>query len=111
MKKPDAYGPFWIAATLVFMIGVCSNVAGWLNVSPKTSVEQATAAVAAYDGDVTKLTGALTLVAFFAIAMPVGMWGLARALGFALCQVSKVANATLFDFFPKQASTVRVLTL
>lgn len=81
VKKPDAYGPFWIAATLVFMIGVCSNVAGWLNVSPKTSVEQATAAVSAYDGDVTKLTGALTLVAFFAIAIPVGMWGLARAWG------------------------------
>jgi len=24
-KKPDAYGPFWIATTLIFLIGVVSN--------------------------------------------------------------------------------------
>lgn len=27
--KPDAYGPFWIATTLVFVLGVASHLNGW----------------------------------------------------------------------------------
>ena len=31
-RNPDLYGPFWLAATLVFVIGVTSNMAGWMGV-------------------------------------------------------------------------------
>ncbi len=31
--KPDLYGPFWICATLVFVVGVTSNIATWMNMS------------------------------------------------------------------------------
>jgi protein YIPF1/2 len=30
--NPDIYGPFWLCATLVFVIGVTSNMASWLNI-------------------------------------------------------------------------------
>ena len=29
--KPDLYGPFWVCATLVFVVGVTSNIATWMN--------------------------------------------------------------------------------
>jgi hypothetical protein len=29
--KPDAYGPFWIATTAVFVIAVSSHVSNWLS--------------------------------------------------------------------------------
>ena len=85
ISNPDLYGPFWIAATLVFTIGVCSNVATWLAKPsvPKAEFEVAAAAAAAYDGDVTKLTGALTLVAIFAIGAPLALFALARFWGVA----------------------------
>jgi uncharacterized protein with HEPN domain len=31
-KKPDLYGPFWIYATLVFIVAVAGNLSGYLNV-------------------------------------------------------------------------------
>lgn len=31
-QKPDLYGPFWIYATLVFIIAVAGNMSGYLNV-------------------------------------------------------------------------------
>lgn len=31
-KKPDLYGPFWIFATLVFIVAVAGNLSGYLNV-------------------------------------------------------------------------------
>jgi hypothetical protein len=27
--NPDLYGPVWVSATLVFVIGACSNFASW----------------------------------------------------------------------------------
>lgn len=29
--KPDAYGPFWIATTLVFTVAFSSHINGWLS--------------------------------------------------------------------------------
>ena len=29
--KPDAYGPFWIATTLVFTVGFSSHINSWLS--------------------------------------------------------------------------------
>lgn len=29
--KPDAYGPFWIATTLIFIVAVTSHVNSWLS--------------------------------------------------------------------------------
>jgi len=30
-KSPDLYGPFWIYATLVFLVAVAGNLSGYLN--------------------------------------------------------------------------------
>jgi hypothetical protein len=31
-NSPDLYGPFWLYTTLIFIIGVTSNISGYLNV-------------------------------------------------------------------------------
>lgn len=31
--NPDLYGPFWLCTTLVFIIGVTSNILSWLNIT------------------------------------------------------------------------------
>jgi hypothetical protein len=37
-SKPDFYGPTWIAATLVFVIGAGSNLSSWLSFTPGGAV-------------------------------------------------------------------------
>lgn len=32
-QRPDLYGPFWIYATLVFIVAVAGNLSGYLNVN------------------------------------------------------------------------------
>jgi hypothetical protein len=32
-NSPDLYGPFWLYTTLIFIVGVTSNISGYLNVS------------------------------------------------------------------------------
>lgn len=31
-NSPDLYGPFWLYTTLIFIVGVTSNISGYLNV-------------------------------------------------------------------------------
>lgn len=66
-KKPDFYGPFWIAATLVFLIGVGSNLASWLSFKPGD-------AVSLWHYDFTLVTFALVAVYSFTFALPLAVW-------------------------------------
>jgi hypothetical protein len=61
--KPDAYGPFWIATTLVFTVAVTSHINSWLLswMSGKTWVY-----------DFQSIVSALSLIYGFAAGVPVG---------------------------------------
>jgi hypothetical protein len=70
-SNPDLYGPFWVSTTLIFLIGVSGNLAKWL--SFRASAEHPT-----WTYDFTKLSGASTVVYFYAAAAPVGVWAALR---------------------------------
>ena len=117
-RGPDAWGPLWIALTAVFTIGAASNIVGWDIASNGVGVLSKTPVLAGwnigvnggpggvatkppvnfikeevYNGDVRKLTGALTLVAFFAMATPLLLAGLAR-----LWKITHVRSAADAEF-------------
>tara|TARA_B110000208_G_scaffold130555_1_gene158324 strand:+ start:3348 stop:4385 length:1038 start_codon:yes stop_codon:yes gene_type:complete len=117
-RGPDAWGPLWIALTAVFTIGAASNIVGWDIASNGVGVLSKTPVLAGwnigvnggpggvatkppvnfikeevYNGDLTKLTGALTLVAFFAMATPLLLAGLAR-----LWKITHVRSAADAEF-------------
>ncbi|GBN98793.1 hypothetical protein AVEN_208826-1 [Araneus ventricosus] len=37
VPKPDLYGPFWIAATLVFSTAICANIANYLTTEGRSA--------------------------------------------------------------------------
>jgi cytochrome b subunit of formate dehydrogenase len=37
IDNPDLYGPFWIATTLVFLMGVTGNAVSWLAFAPSSA--------------------------------------------------------------------------
>lgn len=60
-KSPDAYGPFWIATTLVFFVAVTSNMSAYLHAEEKSSFEY----------DVSHLFHAMILLYSYTFVLPV----------------------------------------
>jgi len=60
--KPDLYGPLWLCATLVFVIGASANLAAWLTFSPTSSPAYGTAATGLWKYDFKLVTLALCVV-------------------------------------------------
>ena len=71
-SKTDLYGPVWICATLVFLIGVTSNLSSWL-------AHPADAEPWHYDFKL--LTFAATLVTSCVLLMPFAAWFAMRYIG------------------------------
>ena len=71
--NPDLYGPFWIATTLVFVIGMTSMLNSYLAHSAD--------AERPWERDYTSLTLAATVVYGYAILAPVAVWGAALYSG------------------------------
>ena len=69
--KPDAYGPFWIATTLVFTLAVTSHINNWLT----SWLQQKT-----WEYDFQSVVTASSLVYTFAAGVPVGVWFIFRQL-------------------------------
>ena len=69
-QKPDAYGPFWIATTLVFTCAVTSHISSWL------SSYLSGAKTWAYDFQ--SVVSVATLVYCFAVGAPFAIWLLLR---------------------------------
>jgi hypothetical protein len=69
--KPDAYGPFWIATTLVFSLAVTSHINNWL-----TSWLQQKA----WEYDFQSVVTASSLVYTFAAGVPLSLWFIFRQL-------------------------------
>lgn len=63
-KGPDLYGPFWITMTLIFLIGVTSNVHDYMH---KSDVEE-------FDYDINHLLHAASVLCAFAFGLPVLFW-------------------------------------
>lgn len=92
--NPDIYGPFWLCATLVFVIGVTSNMASWLNTgedqvrSPsslafngQTSVDSPTVQMSVWHYDFSLMTFAGFLVYGYVSVVPVVIWSALRYHG------------------------------
>jgi len=63
-KGPDLYGPFWITMTLIFLIGVTSNVHDYMH---KSDVEE-------FDYDINHLLHAASVLCTYAFGLPVLFW-------------------------------------
>jgi hypothetical protein len=74
-NKPDFYGPLWIPATLVFVIGAASNLNSWLSFKPGTE------AVSIWHYDFTLVTLALVSVFSFTVAVTTVLWFVAGFVG------------------------------
>ena len=65
--KPDLYGPFWVAATLVFVVGAGANLASWGRFSSDP-------AVSLWKYDFKLVTLALACVYGWALGAPIVLW-------------------------------------
>jgi len=67
---PDAYGPFWITMTLVFVVAVTSNINSWFNASAQD-----------FEGDISALLHAFWVIYAFSFGIPIVSWGALKCLG------------------------------
>lgn len=65
--RPDLYGPFWTSVTLVFVIGIMSNLGSWMTFSPS-------AAGSIWRYDFSLVTAALAVILGSLVAVPAGAW-------------------------------------
>lgn len=65
--KPDMYGPFWIATTLVFSTAICANIANYLTNAGRDSK---------WTYDFHKVSLAATAIYSYTFLLPVLLWGL-----------------------------------
>eukprot|EP00941_MAST-03F_sp_MAST-3F-sp1_P000222 g222.t1 len=70
--KPDFYGPFWIATTLIFMICVAENISSY----ESTTEEEET-----WHADVMSSTTAITLVYGMLLVVAGTLWAVLETLG------------------------------
>ena len=98
--NPDLYGPFWLCATLVFVIGVTSNMASWVNI-PEDQLED-------WHYDFSLMTVAACLVYGFVSCVPLLLWGASKYYGiaFSLSQLICLYGYSVLLFIP---SAVRLL--
>jgi hypothetical protein len=73
LNNPDAYGPFWIAATLIFAMASCSNIASWLEFHEDGDVSSNTWAY-----DFTRVASALTMVYSYVLGLPLVLWAIGK---------------------------------
>jgi hypothetical protein len=101
--KPDLYGPVWLAATLVFIIGAGSNLSSWLSFS-------STAAKSLWQYDFQALTRALVFVFGFSFGAPFAVWAgmtyaLPRSSGLGLVTLACVYGYAIAPFIPAAVRT------
>lgn len=72
--NPDMYGPLWVCATLVFVIGASSNLASWVRFKPDDLQSL-------WEYDFTKVTAAMFTVFGWALGAPLVLWGLLQYVG------------------------------
>ncbi|KAL0966992.1 hypothetical protein UPYG_G00303170 [Umbra pygmaea] len=83
-NNPDLYGPFWICATLVFVIAICGNISDFLVYLGKPQYK--------YVPEFRKVTIAATAIYSYAWLVPLGLWGVL------LWRNTKVINIVSYSF-------------
>ncbi|XP_055950316.1 protein YIPF1-like [Argiope bruennichi] len=66
--KPDLYGPFWIAATLVFSTAICANIANYLTTEGRSAHT--------WSYDFHKVSLSATAIYSYVFLLPIILWGL-----------------------------------
>ena len=79
-ENPDLYGPIWIAATLVFLLGAMSNFAKWASFKPEDSTS-------IWKYDFTLVTLATVFIFSFMAVMGLLSWAFLRYIGVRLAAV------------------------
>lgn len=83
-NNPDVYGPFWICATLVFVIAICGNISDFLVYLGNPQYK--------YVPEFRKVTIAATAIYSYAWLVPLALWGLL------VWRNSKVMNRVSYSF-------------
>lgn len=103
-EKPDAYGPFWISTTLVFIIAVTSHISGFLAswISGKN-----------WSYDFQSVVTASSIIYGFATAIPVALWLILRHYEANLKLVTSICiyGYSLFVFIPAAVSFIFIFNL
>lgn len=77
---PDGYGPFWLAATLVFLFASCSNIASYLDyMMPSEQSENLP-----WTYDFTRVATAATMVTMYVVGLPLAFWGIGKYISMKL---------------------------
>lgn len=74
-KGPDLYGPFWVSMTLIFILGVASNLSDYLHFQRKSDAD------AQFDYDITHVLHAMYIVFAFSFGVPTMFWLASNCLG------------------------------
>lgn len=82
-ERPDLYGPFWVASTLVFVSAATGNYAGYLAHTRKGGVAppppgQSTDAPAGWYYDIDKVGGSMGLFYGYVSIVGLALWGALR---------------------------------
>jgi hypothetical protein len=73
-KGPDLYGPFWIAMTLIFCLGVTANLSSYMHHQRRTPDET-------FEYDIHHLIRAGWVVGIFGFAVPTAFWLACQCMG------------------------------
>ncbi|OQS06054.1 hypothetical protein THRCLA_01884 [Thraustotheca clavata] len=72
LQNPDAYGPFWLSATLIFCMASCSNIASWLDFEGEDPSK--------WSYDFTYVATSLTMVGVYLLLLPIILWSVGKYL-------------------------------
>mmetsp|Transcript_16307 Transcript_16307/g.31640 ORF Transcript_16307/g.31640 Transcript_16307/m.31640 type:complete len:346 (+) Transcript_16307:154-1191(+) len=89
-NRPDLYAPFWVCATLVFLIASMSNLASWIDHDSSSGVE--------WQHDFKVLGLGASFVFGFALAMPFVAWGCFTYLGVSTANISFTELACVYGY-------------
>ncbi|KAJ3053789.1 hypothetical protein HK097_003354 [Rhizophlyctis rosea] len=85
-EKPDLYGPFWIATSVIFALFITSSVAGSIAAYINSKSYK-------YEDSLTGLSTAVAVIYIYAAAFPAVVWGLGRYFSYS------IGLLQLFDVF------------
>jgi hypothetical protein len=81
LKGPDLYGPVWVGITLIFILGVTSNLSAYMHHRQKAKRSSEGEEVEEFEADIHHLLRAGSVVIFFALGVPTAFWFATQCLG------------------------------
>ncbi|EQC32221.1 hypothetical protein SDRG_09973 [Saprolegnia diclina VS20] len=70
LANPDAYGPFWLSATLIFCMASCSNIASWLDYEGDDPSK--------WSYDFSYVATSMTMVGIYLLGLPLALWSVGK---------------------------------